>query len=552
VQNTGSTALRIAAVFLVVCAGYSAAGSLVLSALVITSRIDESSGFLLRTLVKAFVFSGLSLGGVWVLLRGRIQPSGDDSGESPMFQKGFLTLIFGALCLVVVVVFYFPNLSTNPSLLPDEAHHARVARNIAEYGQYASGHPDERMRMFDVYDSVGPAVLIPVAFAFKLFGSTVLAARSVIALSFVLLCLAAYRFARPIFGEAAAALGALGVATAWGSVYLARTLYGEGPALLFLILALLTWRHALQAPNRYVVGFIAGLCFALAVLSKTFIILALWGGVGAYLYDRATHRRIRWQHVAYPAMGFIAVMGLWSVAQRLHAGPQDSAAMSTLGLYKHYLMFGIATAPKGVLFLLVRAKMTVVMTVGLFAMTSLAFKKRYDPPMIMLTCTAVLLIFWWLFFTPATIQRYLWYTFAIGGLGLGPALVAAWAAYRSTSRPTAFRYSGLALLLVLVGCSSHLMYREAAWVFGNDSTADEYALAAHIGARSEGEAIATTHWPLVKSLDFLTGRAIEQLEAYQPGSPSTVVVWKDDSAPVLEKHAPDAIIGPYAVFHGEG
>jgi len=105
-----------------------------------------------------------------------------------------------AAVLVVVALFLTVNLGAYPWAAPDEVHHLVVARNIAVHGSYASGHPAGGLRYFDSFDSVGPAVLGPIALAFEFFGVGLLPARGVMVLFFLGLCLVTYRFGRVVFG----------------------------------------------------------------------------------------------------------------------------------------------------------------------------------------------------------------------------------------------------------------------------------------------------------------------------------------------------------------
>src|SRR5690606_6708543 len=117
------------------------------------------------------------------------------------------------------VLLFLPRLNSYPYPEPDELHHLVVARNIAVYGEFASGQPPEPLVHFDPYDSVGPAVLVPVAASLKTAGVSLMAGRVSIVLSFLILFVLTIRLFAPLVGSTTALLGGLFLLLAWGSIY---------------------------------------------------------------------------------------------------------------------------------------------------------------------------------------------------------------------------------------------------------------------------------------------------------------------------------------------
>src|SRR5690606_29512458 len=116
-------------------------------------------------------------------------------------------------------------------------------------------------------------------------------ARAIIAAFGVGLVTMIYFLFRPLYGARASALASLFSLAAFGTIYLSRSLYGEVPALAFIVLGLLAWRRGLaEGARAFLVA--AGICFGLAVLTKAFMAVALLAVVGVYVFDRTTHRRI--------------------------------------------------------------------------------------------------------------------------------------------------------------------------------------------------------------------------------------------------------------------
>jgi hypothetical protein len=332
---------------------------------------------------------------------------------------------FGVLLLLLCVVgaFLCIKIGDYPWAAPDEVHHLNVAKNLASQGSYASGHPNSGLRYFDSFDSVGPTVIVPLALAFKGMGVSLLVGRLVIVFFFIALCLAAFQFNRARHdvwtGIATVAL----LFGAFSSIYLGRTVYGEVPAFLYLLLGLLAWQQALSpsAPGRW--GIAAGVLVASAVLAKTIVILVAFSFLGAWAYDRATFRTIRWRHVLLPVVGGSLVVLSWGLFQRLH-GPADDVSGGVLDIYQHYLLFGTgslvsAISNSVVLNPVAHAAWAVVTVVSL----PIVFRHRYSASGLVLYLYAIFMLYWWYFFTPGQIPRYLWNAHAILSLFAAPWLI---------------------------------------------------------------------------------------------------------------------------------
>src|SRR5690606_36440499 len=89
-------------------------------------------------------------------------------------------------------------------------------------------------------------------------------------------------------------------------------------------------------------GLLAGALIACAVLAKTIILLVAFSFIGAWAYDRITHRHIAWRHAVFPVVGGAVVLGAWSLFQRFH-GTSQAESGGILAIYQHYLLFGISS-----------------------------------------------------------------------------------------------------------------------------------------------------------------------------------------------------------------
>ena len=506
-----------------------------------------------KLFVKLAAFAALTLAAGRVLLRQASSvPNGLPYTGTPLLGNHHhahtvMALVLGAAALVL-----FPKLDSYPWAAPDEVHHLAVARNLAHYGVYASGNPNAGFRHFDNYDSVGAPVIAPVALALRVAGHTFGAGRFVMSVYFLALCGLAYLLLSPLFGGYSAVAGVSVMTLGFGSLYLGRTLYGEVPALTFLIGGLLLWRRALRIPALSVWGAWAGIMFGLAVLCKSIIALSAFAFLGALVYDLMTYRRIRWTHIVPVALGAASAIGAWWCVQALSRHDVSGAAADTMGLYKHNLMFGLRSAPHAVGWMLKEpAALAGLVCAGVFA-TPILFRRRYDPPSVVLFLVGVFYVYWWVFFTPGRIPRYVWYSYAIFGMYAG----AMAAAFMQTmlycgSNPFKRALALAVIALVLAPLPSRAVDSVRA-IWTCDETHSDYAAARYVEGLPSDAAIGTTYWPLAGAVDFLARRRIEILDAVPEDIESGRVVIVDEQTQpeLLEGRTPQLTMGRYAVLAG--
>ena len=315
------------------CFGFTSVGAGVLAVLHSLPDVHTEAGQTFKLAVKAVIFAILAAGCLYACVRISV-PEGGACASRDTEPTRWPSRALLCLALALAAALAFPNLGALPSLQPDETHHLTVARNIAFYGKYASGNPVKGFNYRDPYDSVGPTVLLPVAGAFRTAHEGVVGGRAVVGVFYLVMCVAFYGLFRPVFGATASALGLLFVQCSFGSVYLARTLYGEVPALAFLVGSLYLWRRALRRPGKSWAGFGAGICLALMVDCKAFLFISVWGIAAACLYDRLALRRIRWPHLMWPAMGFGATIVTLHLAMSGGAGQLRRRTGADLGVLR--------------------------------------------------------------------------------------------------------------------------------------------------------------------------------------------------------------------------
>lgn len=530
------------------CALFGLVASLLIAGAVFAGAIGQTQGLAFRMLLKAGAFAVVAIGTFVALLRSR-HGTGEPSASTqrPTLPRAHNRALFVILAVAGVVL--LPRLDTYPYPEPDELHHLIVARNVAVYGEYASGHPRGELIHFDPYDSVGPPVILPIAGSLRLGGVSLAAGRVPIVVGFLALIVVAARLFSPWLGPTPAVLGGVFLLTAWGSIYLGRSVYGEAPALMFFIAALLLWRRSLNhRPWSYSTA--AGIVLGLATLSKSIILLTAFPFAAAVLHDRLTHRQLRLPHVLMPAMGVAAVQAISIAAVALDgdAGPEGS----TIGLYQHYLMFGLGGLPAA--FQWIASNQLLFFAAALVGLTLLApgLVTSRDPAILVALLTALFYLFWWCFFTDAHIPRYLWFSIALLSFPFAHLLWKLATAARTGGRPR--KFLGTAFIVILCVPYGPLLGYETERIFGDvDVGADERRVMETLKDLPDSAETVTTWWPLERWANFFANRPMPVASDVVEGlKGADVVVSKGEAgADVLIPPIAARKIGPYVIYRKE-
>jgi len=180
----------------------------------------------------------------------------------------------GALLWALVAWGSFYNLANYPTIWWDEAIFSETAANLVQHGRYAfTVQSPNHLSDLDYRISAGPAVILPVALAYKLLGVGVSHGRLVAGAYLVLAFLALFLAARRLWGPVAA-LGA--VALAFGGtdvLYWGRSVLGDIPALGLFLLGLWFLSRGLDSPSLASL-FVGGIFLGLAFDAKEFYGLA--------------------------------------------------------------------------------------------------------------------------------------------------------------------------------------------------------------------------------------------------------------------------------------
>ena len=185
-----------------------------------------------------------------------------------------LCLAAGLVLGLLVAAASFYNLAHYPTLWWDEGIFSETAANLVQHGRYAfTLQSPDQLSDLDFRISAGPAVIVPVALAYRLLGVGLVPGRLVagayLALAFLALFLAARRLWAP-----AAALGAVALALLGTDVlYWGRSVLGDVPALALFLCGTGFLLRGLESAGSWPL-FLGGLFLGLAFDAKEFYGLA--------------------------------------------------------------------------------------------------------------------------------------------------------------------------------------------------------------------------------------------------------------------------------------
>ena len=218
----------------------------------------------------------------------------------------------GVFLFALVAWGSFYNLANYPTIWWDEAIFSETAANLVEHGRYAfTIQSPNQLSDLDFRISVGPAIILPVALAYKLLGVGVAHGRLVAGVYLVLTFLALFLAARRLWGTTAA-LGAVALAFLGTDVlHWGRSVLGDVPALgLFLLGVWFLSRGMDQSSlgSLFLGGIFLGLAFdakefyGLAFLPPLALLARRWWGDKRRLLQALT---VYCQGLFLPLMGYL-------------------------------------------------------------------------------------------------------------------------------------------------------------------------------------------------------------------------------------------------------
>jgi hypothetical protein len=211
-----------------------------------------------------------------------------------------------AIAIVVTVFLFFFNLSEYPAPWGDEGDALHVAENYAERGVYSDFSSEGDHYMGPVL-SIGPTVILPVAFLYDAFEVSYPLARVVAVAYSVLMLLSLYLVSRMLVDARYAVLVVV-VAFLCRSVHplnsfieYSRTVLGDIPTLFYLFLGLWLW----LSPGKKNVPLLTlvGVCFGLACITKvTYASFILGTLFLSWILDIFWYRQRKWYYFVIPGI----------------------------------------------------------------------------------------------------------------------------------------------------------------------------------------------------------------------------------------------------------
>ena len=181
---------------------------------------------------------------------------------------------FGLLLCVLILIGSFYNLANYPTIWWDEGIFSEAAANLVQHGRYAfTVQSPSNLSDLDFRISAGPAVILPVALAYKLFGVSVLSGRLVAGAYLVLTFLALFLGARRLWGPVTALLAVTLAFLGTDVLYWGRSVLGDIPALGLFLCATYSLIRGLESRSLKPL-FWGGIFLGLAFNAKEFYGLA--------------------------------------------------------------------------------------------------------------------------------------------------------------------------------------------------------------------------------------------------------------------------------------
>jgi 4-amino-4-deoxy-L-arabinose transferase-like glycosyltransferase len=223
----------------------------------------------------------------------------------------------GVLLAVLILTGSFYNLANYPSIWWDEAIFSETAANLVQHGRYAfTVQSPNQLNDLDYRISAGPAVILPVALAYKLFGVSLVPGRLVAGLYLVLVFLGLFLGARRLCGPGAALLAVALALLGTDAFYWGRSVLGDIPALALFLFGVYFLIRGLEDRSTWPL-FLGGLFLGLAFDAKEFYGLAFLPPLGLLVWQyRREPRRLGIALLAYfsglalPLLGYLLLKAI--------------------------------------------------------------------------------------------------------------------------------------------------------------------------------------------------------------------------------------------------
>lgn len=217
--------------------------------------------------------------------------------------------------LIMTGFFSTYNLSESPSVWYDEGFYIQIASNLSDYGEYGMQLRPGEIEPVSKLITVSYPLIYPLAFAFKIFGSSIIVARGTMVFFIIGFVLASYLLARRLFG-ASYALGSIALLATFAPLYgNGKSVLGEIPGLFFLILSLLSLERTISNEKKSSLGFVlAGLFAGLCISTKPIFLLFIPAMVSV-IFIKWRKGKIASANFLYLAISAIMPLVFWFYVQ---------------------------------------------------------------------------------------------------------------------------------------------------------------------------------------------------------------------------------------------
>jgi hypothetical protein len=225
--------------------------------------------------------------------------------------------------------------------------------------------------------------------------------------------------------------------------------------------------------------------------------------------------------------------------------------VDTATMHMHYLLFGFDSLPATAKWLLDQPVTLLFFVISFFYVFAWGLRHPPAPALLMFLMLMPFFIYWWLFFTTGRHPRYMFYACAIAGVATGPLLLAVGHyALKRKSAPVIVRLAAAAFLAVGLGPPLMRTWEQLRMVYTSNEARDDIAAARYVRELPQEARIATTFWPLSRTLDFLTNRPIEMLKELPQDMHQFDLIFIDQhtQAKMLQGQAWKHSVGRYAVL----
>jgi len=229
-------------------------------------------------------------------------------------MKSYRDIIIIAILFLGVLIASTYKLTESPSVWYDEGIYVQIAGNLASSGIVGMRFSPSEILHISKFTVEYP-VIYPLAGVFKIFGFSILSARSLMVLYIFGLIMAAYLLIKKLFGPNPALLTLALLATFPPLYGNGKSVLGENPGLLFVLLALLLIyiaRTTTGPRTKYII--LGGLTAGLAVATKPFFLIFIPALVlGLFIGRKQLNLKI--SDISIGAVAALMPILLWFVTQ---------------------------------------------------------------------------------------------------------------------------------------------------------------------------------------------------------------------------------------------